>query len=123
MDIVVIDATGSRTEEASVPSNVPAGRILAKLVELLELPGVGPDGSVLHYEFHHERTGREIDPTQSLGEAGVEDGDVLRFVVQMAARTPPPVFRAPIRSEPQPQLGDRTDAVRRLADRMRSIRF
>ena len=47
MDITVIDATGSKTEDASVPGNAPAGRIMARLVELMELPSVGPDGQPL----------------------------------------------------------------------------
>lgn len=85
MDITVVDATGSKTEEASVPGNAAAGRIMAKLVELMELPSVGPDGLPLSYKFHHKRTGRQIDDNETLETAGVEDGDVLRLVAEITA--------------------------------------
>ena len=85
MDITVIDATGSKTEDASVPGNAPAGRIMAKLVELMELPGVGPDGQPLSYKFHHKQSGRQIDDHDTLENAGVKDGDVLRLVAEFTA--------------------------------------
>lgn len=85
MDITVVDATGSKTEEASVPGTAAAGRIMAKLVELMELPSVGPDGLPLSYKFHHKRTGRQIDDNETLETAGVTDGDVLRLVAEITA--------------------------------------
>jgi hypothetical protein len=85
MDITVIDATGSKSEEATVPGSAPAGRILAKLIELMDLPVVGPDGQPLAYRFHHKRTGRHIDDNETLEAAGVTDGDTLRLVPEIIA--------------------------------------
>lgn len=85
MDITVIDATGSKTEEATVPGNAPAGRIMAKLVELMEMPMMGPDGQPLSYKFHHKQSGRQIDDNETLEAAGVGDGDVLRLVAEITA--------------------------------------
>ncbi|MBJ7469889.1 MAG: EsaB/YukD family protein [Solirubrobacteraceae bacterium] len=85
MDITVIDATGSKTEDATVPGNAPAGRIMAKLIELMELPSVGPDGQPLSYKFHHKRSGRQIGDNETLETAGVGDGDVLRLVAEITA--------------------------------------
>ncbi len=85
MDITVIDATGSKTEDATVPGNAPAGRIMAKLIELMELPSVGPDGQPLSYKFHHKRSGRQIGDHETLETAGVGDGDVLRLVAEITA--------------------------------------
>lgn len=85
MDITVIDATGSKTEDATVPGNAPAGRILAKLVEMMDLPSVGPDGMPLSYKFHHKRSGRQIGDGETLEGAGVSDGDVLRLVAEITA--------------------------------------
>lgn len=85
MDITVVDATGTKTEEATVPANAAAGRIMAKLVELMELPSVGPDGQLLSYKFHHKQTGRQIDDQETLEAAGVQDGDVLRLVPEITA--------------------------------------
>ena len=85
MDITVIDATGSKTEEATVPGNAAAGRIMAKLVELMDLPSVGVDGQPLSYKFHHKQTGRQISDHETLEAAGVQDGDVLRLVAEITA--------------------------------------
>lgn len=85
MDITVVDATGNKTEEASVPPTVASGRIVAKLVELLELPSVGPDGQPLSYKFHHKQSGRQVSDDETLEQAGVRDGDVLRLVAEITA--------------------------------------
>ena len=85
MDITVIDATGNKREEATVPGSAAAGRIMAKLVELMQLPVIGPDGQPLSYRFHHKQSGRQIDDNESLEQAGVKDGDVLRLVAEITA--------------------------------------
>lgn len=87
MDITVVDATGNKTEEASVPHTVASGRIVARLVELLELPAVGPDGQPLSYKFHHKQTGRQVSDDETLEQAGVNEGDVLRLVAEITAGT------------------------------------
>jgi hypothetical protein len=85
VDIVVVDATGNKTEEASVPPTVASGRIIARLVELMELPAAGPDGQPLSYKFHHKQSGRQIADDETLEDVGVNDGDVLRLVPEITA--------------------------------------
>jgi hypothetical protein len=85
MDLTVVDATGNKTEEVSVPENVAAGRIVGKLVELLNLPVSGPDGQPLVYKFHHKQSGRQINDDESLIDAGVNENDVLRLVAEITA--------------------------------------
>jgi len=85
MDLTVVDATGNKTEEVSVPENVAAGRIVGKLVELLQLPATGPDGQPLSYKFHHKQSGRQINDNETLLDAGVKDDDVLRLVAEITA--------------------------------------
>ncbi len=85
MDVTVVDATGNRTEEASVPGDAAVGRILARLVEVMELPTTGPDGQPLSYKFHHKQSGRQLDDNESLEAGGVSDGDVLRLVPEITA--------------------------------------
>jgi WXG100 protein secretion system (Wss), protein YukD len=85
VDVVVVDATGNKTEEATVPGTVAAGRIVARLVELMELPVSGPDGQPLSYKFHHKQTGRQVNDDETLSAAGVQDGDVLRLVAEITA--------------------------------------
>lgn len=85
MDIHVVDAAGNKSEEATVPGNVASGRIISKLVELMELPAYGPDGRPLSYKFHHKRTGRQLADSESLESAGVQDGDTVRLVAEITA--------------------------------------
>jgi hypothetical protein len=85
LEITVVDATGNKTEEASVPSTVASGRIISKLIELMELPAIGPDGQPLSYKFHHKQSGRQIGDHETLDDAGVNDGDVLRLVAEITA--------------------------------------
>jgi len=85
MDITIIDATGSKREEATVPGDVAAGRVVTKLVELMELPTFGPDELPLCYRFHHKQSGRQIGDHEGLSEAGVRDGDVVRLVAEITA--------------------------------------
>jgi hypothetical protein len=85
VDIVVIDATGSRQQDATVPSDAQSLRLIAKLVELMDMPVVGPDGQPLSYKFHHKRLGRQLRDDETLAEAGVEAGDTLRLVPEITA--------------------------------------
>jgi len=85
MDLTVVDATGNKAEEVTVPENVAAGRIVGKLVTLLELPTVGPDGQPLSYKFHHKQTGRQVNDNETLADAGVGNNDVLRLVAEITA--------------------------------------
>lgn len=85
MDVVVVDAVGNKTEEATVPGTVASGRIIARLVDLMELPSVGPDGQPLSYRFHHKQSGRQVGDDETLEEASVQDGDVLRLVAEITA--------------------------------------
>lgn len=85
MDLTVVDATGNKTEEVSVPDDVAAGRIVGKLVELMRLPVSGPDGHPLSYKFHHKQTGLQINDNLTLRDAGVNNSDVLRLVAEITA--------------------------------------
>lgn len=85
MDVVIVDAAGSRTEEATLPGDVPIGRIIEKLVEMLQYPQLGPDGAPLSYRFHHKASGRQLDDHQTLQDSGVADGDTLRLIAEITA--------------------------------------
>ena len=88
MEIHVVDATGEKHEDVTVPGNAAAGRIIPQLVELMGIPTVGPNGHALAYKFHHKSSGRQIGDEETLEAAGVRDGDVLRVVAEMAAGGP-----------------------------------
>lgn len=83
--VEVWDATGSRRQEVELPNDVPANRILVVLVDRLSLPREGPDGQLISYKFHHRASGKQLLDEQTLYEAGVQDGDVLRLQPEITA--------------------------------------
>jgi uncharacterized ubiquitin-like protein YukD len=85
VDVTVTDQTGSRTEEASLPVAAPAGRVIQRLVEMMDLPTTGPDGTPLVYSFTVKRTARPIGDNETLQDAGVTKGDILRLTTAISA--------------------------------------
>ena len=55
------------------------------LVQKLRLPTNGPDGAPLSYKFHHKNSGRQIQDAQTLAEAQVKEGDILRLQPEITA--------------------------------------
>jgi hypothetical protein len=85
MDLTVVDQTGSKSEDVTVSETIAAGRLVGRVVQLMNLPSVGHDGQPLSYKFHHKRSGRQIADDETLVEAGVADNDVLRVVADITA--------------------------------------
>lgn len=83
--VTVIDVTGNKEQQASLPDDAAVRRIITKLVQMMDLPTVGPDGAPLSYRFRHKATGKELGDDQTLGEAGVQEGDVLRLEPELTA--------------------------------------
>ena len=85
LNVTLLDATGTREQEASLPDDAPIYKIMSKLITMLQLPAAGPDGQPIVYKFHHKASGRQLNGDQNLIEAGVTDGDVLRIQPEITA--------------------------------------
>jgi hypothetical protein len=85
LTVIITDATGSKEQQATVPDDAPAIRLIARLIGILRLPLVGPDGQPLSYKFHHRASGRQLRDEDTLRAAGVSDGDQLRLVAEITA--------------------------------------
>jgi hypothetical protein len=85
ISVEVWDPTGSRRQAVEVPDDVSVDRILVVLIQKLGLPAQGPDGQPLSYKFHHRASGSQLLDRQSLSEAGVRAGDVLRVQPEITA--------------------------------------
>jgi hypothetical protein len=85
VNVVIVDATGNKEQRVGLPDDVKAGIIMVKLIEKIQLPSVGPDGNPISYKFIHRLTGRQLLEVQTLAEAGVKDGDVLRLQPEITA--------------------------------------
>lgn len=85
VDVKIIDVTGSREQEATLPDDAAVRRVIGKLIELMGLPTHGPDGAPMSYRFHHKASGRQLGDTETLAQAGVHNGDVLRLQPEIVA--------------------------------------
>ena len=85
ISVEVWDATGSKKQLVEVPDDAPVNRVLVVLVEKMKLPQQSPDGQLMSYKFHHKDSGRQLLDTQSLADAQVRPGDVLRLQPEITA--------------------------------------
>jgi hypothetical protein len=86
--IEVWDATGNKKQLVELPHDAPVNRVIAVLVEKMNLPRQSPDGQIMSYKFHHKTSGRQLLDTQTLASAGVQTGDVLRLQPEITAGRP-----------------------------------
>ncbi len=85
INVTVYDSTENKRVPAELPDDAPCSKIVAVLIQKLQLPTNGPDGAPLSYKFHHKNSGRQIQDAQSLNDAGVRDGDILRLQPEITA--------------------------------------
>jgi hypothetical protein len=85
LTIEVWDATGNKKQLVELPADAPVNRVIAVLVEKMNLPRQSPDGQVLSYKFHHKASGRQLLDSQTLQTAGVANGDVVRLQPEITA--------------------------------------
>jgi len=85
MTVEIWDATGSKRQDVELPADAPINRIVAVLLSKMSMPQYAPDGQPLSYKFHHKASGKQLLDNQSLEEAGVSQGDVLRLQPEITA--------------------------------------
>jgi uncharacterized ubiquitin-like protein YukD len=83
--IEVWDATGNKKQLVEVPADAEVNRVIAVLVDRMKLPRHSPDGQMMSYKFHHKASGRQLLETQTLSDAGVNSGDILRLQPEITA--------------------------------------
>lgn len=85
IEVTVFDSTENKRIPVELPDDAPANKLIAVLVEKLNLPKNGPDGAPLSYKFHHKNSGKQIQDNQSLNVSGVKNGDILRLQPEITA--------------------------------------
>lgn len=85
LTIEVWDATGNKKQTVEVPADAAVNRLIAVLVEKLNLPRHSPDGQMMSYKFHHRASGRQLLDSETLASAGVQNGDILRLQPEITA--------------------------------------
>jgi hypothetical protein len=85
INIEVWDATGNKRQMVEVPSDAEINRLIAVLIDRMNLPRHSPDGQMMSYKFHHKRSGRQLLDTDSLESANIQAGDILRLQPEITA--------------------------------------
>ena len=85
INVTVYDSTENKRVPVEPPDDAPCNKIIVVLIQKLRLPTNGPDGAPLSYKFHHKNSGKQIQDSQTLAEAGVKDGDILRLQPEITA--------------------------------------
>ncbi|MGC8863157.1 MAG: EsaB/YukD family protein [Armatimonadota bacterium] len=85
INVIIVDTTGSKEQDATLPDDVPVGKIIDKLVEVLYLPVVNTAGVPITYKLLHKATGPHLLDNLTLAQCDVHDGDVLRLVPEITA--------------------------------------
>ncbi len=85
LTIEVWDATGNKKQQVELPADAAVNRVIAVLVDRMNLPRNSPDGQLMSYKFHHKSSGRQLLDDQSLSSAGVQNGDILRLQPEITA--------------------------------------
>ena len=85
MMIEVWDATGNKKQTVEVPADAPINRLIAVLIDRMNLPRHSPDGQMMSYKFHHKASGRQLLDSDTLSVSGVQEGDVLRLQPEITA--------------------------------------
>ncbi len=83
--IEVWDATGNKKQTVELPSDAAVDRVIAVLVERMNLPKHSPDGQLMSYKFQHKASGRQLQDSETLASARIGDGDVLRLQPEITA--------------------------------------
>lgn len=83
--VTVFDSTENKRIPVELPDDAPVNKLIGVLIDRLNLPHAGPDGAPLSYKFHHKNSGRQLQDQQSLAQAGVVDGDILRLQPEITA--------------------------------------
>ena len=89
INIEVWDATGNKKQVVELPADAAVNRVIAVLVDKMNLPRHSPDGQLMSYKFHHRPSGRQLLENETLRSAGVRDGDILRLQPEITAGRSP----------------------------------
>ena len=85
IDVTVFDSTENKRVPVELPDDAPANKLIAVLVEKLTMPKNDAAGAPLSYKFHHKNSGKQIQDSQTLSQAGVRPGDIMRLQPEITA--------------------------------------
>ena len=85
IQVTFLDQTGAKSVKAVIAFSVPVSRILPNIITKMNLPTTSPDGQPMSYSLDHKEGGRRLLESQTLVEAGVQNGDHLIVYPEVVA--------------------------------------
>jgi hypothetical protein len=87
--VSILHPNGAQKTTAEIPDNVVAQRLVKALVDRMGLPQTGQNGRPISYRLTYTRDSQEneLNPEETLGQAGVQNEDMLRLYAQMEGGT------------------------------------
>ena len=85
IQVTFLDQTGAKSVKAVIAFSVPVSRILPNIITKMNLPTTSPDGQPMSYSLDHKEGGRRLIESQTLLEAGVQNGDHLIVYPEVVA--------------------------------------
>lgn len=85
IQVTFLDQTGAKSVKAVIAFSVPVSRILPNIITKMSLPTTSPDGQPMSYSLDHKEGGRRLTESQTLVEAGVQNGDHLIVYPEVVA--------------------------------------
>lgn len=77
VSITLVRADTNQEFDVELPDDAAITELLPALVKELGLPLTGQDGNQVAYELSNKRTGTELKESETLGSAGVKNGDLM----------------------------------------------
>ena len=86
INLEVWDAAGNKKNVVEVPDDIELARIIILLIERLNYPKFdATGGELLSYKLHHQASKKQLLDNETLSEAQVHDGDILRLIPEIIA--------------------------------------
>ncbi len=85
IEVEIMDHTGSKRKRARLPDDAPVSRLISALITKMNLPTTDPSGQPMSYHLDHKQSGKRLRDDDTLSNAGVKTGDVLRIAAEITA--------------------------------------
>ena len=86
INVEIWDATGNKKDKVEIPDDVQLKRIIVLLLEKLHYPQYDATGNqLLSYKLHHLASRKQLLDEETLAQASVYDGDIVRLIPEIIA--------------------------------------
>jgi hypothetical protein len=83
--VTFLDQTGAKSVKAKIAPGVAVSKIIPNIITKMQLPVTAPDGTAMAYSLDHKEGGKRLQETQTLPDAGVQEGHHLIVYPEIVA--------------------------------------